>query len=135
MDSETTRTFEELEAWKAARALRVFVFRKIVPELKQHREFDLLDQIKRSSRSIGNNIAEGYGRYHFRDNYRFCSNARGSLSETLDHLITCNDDELITGDLLIEGRALFDHALKVLNGYMQWLKRSAEPTSRYSDPN
>lgn len=135
MESEPTKTFEDLEAWKAARALRVFVFRRIVPELKQHREFDLLDQIKRSSRSIGNNIAEGYGRYHFRDNYRFCSNARGSLAETLDHLITCNDDDLITGDLLIEGRSLFDHALKVLNGYMQWLKRSAEPTSRSGDPN
>jgi four helix bundle protein len=135
MESEPTKTFEDLEAWKAARALRVFVFRKIAPELKQHREFDLLDQIKRSSRSIGNNIAEGYGRYHFRDNYRFCSNARGSLAETLDHLINCNDDDLITGELLIEGRALFDHALKVLNGYMLWLKRSAEPASRSGDPN
>jgi four helix bundle protein len=135
MESEPTKTFEDLEAWKAARALRVFVFRRIVPELKQHREFDLLNQIKRSSRSIGNNIAEGYGRYHFRDNYRFCSNGRGSLAETLDHLINCNDDDLITGDLLIEGRALFDHALKVLNGYMLWLKRSAEPASRSGDPN
>lgn len=134
MAAEPTKTFEELEAWKAARTLRVFVFRRIVPELKEHREFDLMDQIKRSSRSVGNNIAEGYGRFHFRDNYRFCSNARGSLAETFDHLINSHDDDLISGDLLAEGRNLFDHALKILNGYMLWLKRSAEPAPRASAP-
>jgi four helix bundle protein len=135
MAAEPTKTFEDLEAWKAARALRVFVFRKVAPKLKDHREFDLLDQIKRSSRSVGNNIAEGHGRFHFRDNYRFCSNARGSLAETLDHLINSHDDDLISGDLFAEGRALFDHALKVLNGYMLWLKRSAEPVKPAGDPN
>ncbi|MCW1921711.1 four helix bundle protein [Luteolibacter arcticus] len=135
MAAEPAKTFEDLEAWKAARELRVFVFRRVVPELRQHREFDLMDQIKRASRSVGNNIAEGYGRFHFRDNYRFCSNARGSLAETLDHLITCNDDDLISAELLAEGRELFEQALKVLNGYMLWLKRSADPAGHSRDPN
>lgn len=94
MAAQPTRTFEDLEAWQAARALRIFVFRTIVPRLRELREFDLVDQIKRPSRSVTNNIAEGHGRYHFRDNYRFCSNARGSLSEPLDHLIICEDDAL-----------------------------------------
>jgi four helix bundle protein len=135
MAAEPTRTFEELEAWKAARALRTFVFRKVVPALNDKREFDLANQIKRSSRSVGNNIAEGHGRFHYRDNYKFCSNARGSLAETLDHLINCNDDDLIPNELLAEGRAHFDHTLKVLNGYMQWLRRSAEARPGDSDPN
>jgi hypothetical protein len=42
---------------------------------------------------------------------------------------------LITEELAQEGRALFEHTLKVLNGYMSWLKRSAEPLNRASDPN
>lgn len=129
MEMEPTKTFEELEAWKGARELRIFVFRQIVPLLKELREFDLLNQIKRASRSVTNNIAEGYGRFHFRDNYRFCSQARGSLNEVLDHLIVCHDDSLIPEELLLQGRELFNRALRILNGYMGWLKRSADPES------
>lgn len=135
MGSEPTKTFEELEAWKAARELRIFVFRQIVPELKARHEYDLTGQIKRASRSVGNNIAEGHGRYHFRDNYRFCSNARGSLTETLDHLIVAKDDELISEQLYAEGRELFGSTLKLLNGYMSWLKRSATQAAANPDPN
>ena len=31
-------------------------------------------------------MAEGRGRYYYRDRVRFCYNARGSLSETENHL-------------------------------------------------
>jgi four helix bundle protein len=34
-------------------------------------KYRLADQIIRSSRSIGNNIAEGHGRFHYQDNIRF----------------------------------------------------------------
>ena len=135
MPAEGTKTFEELEAWKAARALRVFVFRKIVPILQEKHEYDLVDQVKRSARSVGNNIAEGHGRYHYRDNYRFCSQARGSLMETLDHCIIAHDDSLIPDELQSEARSLFETGLKLLNGYMAWLKRSAERSDPRRSPN
>ena len=126
MEEEPTKTFEDLEAWKAGRELRIFVFRQIVPILKNLKEFDLLDQIKRASRSVTHNIAEGHGRFHFLDNYRFCSQARGSLNEVLDQLITCHDDSLIQDDLYYSGRDHFNKTLRILNGYMSWLKRSAK---------
>jgi four helix bundle protein len=40
------------------------------------------DQITRSADSIGLNIAEGYGRFHYKENRQFCWYARGSLFET-----------------------------------------------------
>lgn len=126
MEETVTKTFEELEAWKAGRELRIFVFRNIVPILKTLREFDLCDQIKRASRSVTHNVAEGHGRFHFLDNYRFCSQARGSLNEVLDQLITCHDDSLIEDDLYQTGREHFNKTLRILNGYMAWLKRSAK---------
>jgi four helix bundle protein len=135
MEAEPTKTFEELDAWKAGRELRIFVFRQIVPILRGLNEFDLINQIKRSSRSVTNNIAEGHGRFHFRDNYRFCSQARGSLNEVLDQLIVCHDDSLISEDLLLEGRELFNRSLRILNGYMGWLKRSAMGQSPDKNPN
>lgn len=39
-------------------------------------------QLVKSSDSIAANIAEGYGRYHFKENKNFCYFARGSLEET-----------------------------------------------------
>jgi four helix bundle protein len=39
-------------------------------------------QLVRSADSIGANIAEGYGRYSFRENVQCCYNARGSYMET-----------------------------------------------------
>lgn len=135
MNEEQTRTFEELEAWQAARALRIFVYRRIVPTLIKHKEFDLSDQIKRASRSVANNIAEGHGRYHFLDNSRFCSQARGSLNEVLDQLITCNDDSLISDDLYQVGREHFNKSLRILNGYMSWLRRSAQTKGQAIEPS
>jgi len=136
MEENTTRTFEELEAWKAGREFRIFVFRSIVPILLKLKEFDLSDQIKRASRSITHNIAEGHGRFHLLDNCRFCSQARGSLNEVLDQLITCHDDSLIQDDLYHTGREHFNKTLRILNGYMSWLKRSARDKDQpKSSPN
>src|ERR1700761_8824932 len=39
-------------------------------------------QIARSADSIGANIAEGFGRYHYKENKNFCYFSRGSIIET-----------------------------------------------------
>lgn len=43
------------------------------------------DQFITALDSIGANIAEGYGRYHFLDQIKFYYNARGSLRESCEH--------------------------------------------------
>ena len=131
MEDESTKTFEELEAWKSGRKLRIFVFRQIAPLLLKAHEYELCDQIKNASRSVTHNIAEGHGRYHFMDNYLYCSLARGSLNEVLDQLITCHDDSLINDDLYSSGRDLFNQTLRLLNGYMAWLKRNAKAKDQF----
>ncbi len=119
------QTFEELEAWKACRAFRIFIAKNVTPKLQDQREYSLADQLKRSSRSTTHNIAEGFGRFHYRDNYKFCSIARGSLTEALDQVICACDDDLISKESLNDVRELFNHASKVLNGYMSYLAKSA----------
>jgi hypothetical protein len=69
------------------------------------------------------NIAEGYGRYYYGDVIRFCYNARGSLDETVNHLITALDLDYIPQNLCEEVRALADEARPLLNGYINYLKR------------
>jgi four helix bundle protein len=137
------RSFEDLDCWKAGREVRLFVFRTILPLLPHDEKFRLADQIRRSSRSITPNIAEGHGRFHYLDNAKFCRVARGSTCETLDHLITAHDERFIDGTVLATGRKKIDSALRLINGYIAYLKRAAvnqhakqrTPTSNNSAPS
>ena len=98
--------------------LRLFVARQVVPALPRDERYRLGDQLLRAARSTTANIAEGYGRFHYLDN------ARGSCWEVLDHLIAGNDESLISAELLGRGREFVAHAVKLLNGYMNYLKRA-----------
>jgi four helix bundle protein len=122
---ESIRSFEDLECWQAGRDVRLFVARVVVPALPREEKHRLGDQIVRAARSITANIAEGYGRFHYLDNSKFCSNARGSSCEVLDHLITATDENLVPVELLSEGRAKVETALRLINGYIAYLKRAA----------
>ncbi len=114
-------SFTELEVWKQSRKIRNWVsdLTKTFPSEEKYR---LADQIIRSSRSIGNNLAEGHGRFHYQDNIRFCIMARGSLSETLDHLIIALDEKIIPDEILNSFQTEYETCLKLLNGYIQYLK-------------
>ncbi|MBS1503159.1 MAG: four helix bundle protein [Bacteroidetes bacterium] len=114
--------FTELETWRQARKIRMMIF-QLVKEFPQEEKFRSADQLVRCSRSITNNIAEGHGRYHYKDNVKFCVIARGSLSETLDHMIIAKDEGIIADSTLDAFRKEFDQCLKLLNGYIHFIKK------------
>jgi four helix bundle protein len=125
MESEKViRSFEDLECWKACRTLRIFIAKELVPALPKDEKYRLVDQALRAARSTTSNIAEGYGRFHYLDNAKFCSNARGSCAEVLDHLITADDEGLVSPEYLSKGRTLVQEAVKLINGYMKYLKKA-----------
>jgi four helix bundle protein len=126
MQNNAIRTFENLECWKACRELRIFIIREVVPVLPREEKWRLTDQIIKAARSTTANIAEGYGRFHYLDNAKFCSNSRGSCWETLDHLITAKDENMISAELLEKGRDIVNHSIKLINGYMKYLKKAAK---------
>ena len=129
MNNKKINTFEDLKCWQACRELRLFVAKKVLPTLPPDEKYRLGDQILKAARSTTANIAEGYGRFHYKDNAKFCSNSRGSCWEVLDHLITANDESLISTDMLSEGRNLANTAVKLINGYMNYLKRAGKKYS------
>ena len=124
-ESPQIKTFEDLECWRKCRNLRIFVAKEVVPALPKEERFRLGDQFLRSARSTTANIAEGYGRFHHLDNAKFCSNSRGSCWEVLDHLITASDEALLPTVIIEKGKILVQEAVKLLNGYMSYLKRAA----------
>ena len=135
MSKKTIKGFEDLKCWQACRELRLFVAKKIVPALPRDEKYRLGEQILKAARSTTANLAEGYGRFHYKDNAKFCSNSRGSCWEVLDHLITANDENFISADILFEGRKLVNIAVKLINGYMNYLKKAGGNTSIREEPS
>jgi four helix bundle protein len=115
-------SFTELEVWKHSKKIRVLVS-GITKSFPVEEKYRLTDQIIRSSRSIGNNLAEGHGRFHYQDNIRFCIMARGSLSETLDHALVAYEENIINAETLQSFQAEYESCLRLLNGYIQYLKK------------
>lgn len=95
----------------------------LAKEFPKHENFRLTDQIIRSSRSVTANIAEGHGRHYPKENMKFCIMARGSLNETIDHLTVALDEKYIEQKQLDSLKEKILLNIKVLNGYMSYLKK------------
>lgn len=81
--------FTDLRVWKKAHQLTIEIYSasKLFPREEM---FGLTSQIRRSSASVGANIAEGH-RKRTRDFARFLEISQGSLQETKYHLILSKD--------------------------------------------
>jgi len=120
-------SFTDLEVYKECRQLRIAVSLLTKSNFPASENHKLTDQILRSSRGGTACIAEGYGRYYFKENIQYCRMSRGSLSETLEHLITAYDEKYISNEQLLEFKNRIDICGKLLNGYINYLKKAAKP--------
>jgi four helix bundle protein len=70
----------------------------------------------RSSDSIGANIVEGFGRYHYKENKNFCYFSRGSIIETKGWLRKAKTRSLIeetTYQSLLQQLETIHHKLNI----------------------
>ncbi len=84
MENQNYIELKDLEVYKLSRKLSSIawiIFCRMSFFDKKH----IGDQFLRSVDSVGANIAEGYGRYHYLDKVRFYHNARGSHLEAFVH--------------------------------------------------
>ena len=116
------QTLDTLEVYISAKAFRKEVV-QIANTFPKEEKFLLVAQIKDSARSISANIAEGYGRFHHQEAIQFCRIARGSLLETYDHLSNALDENYITEIIFSDLKLKQEHLLKMINGYIAYLKR------------
>ncbi len=123
MSENSHQSFTQLDVWKKVRTFKneVFELVKVFPTEEKYR---LSDQLIRASRSINANIAEGHGRYTFKDQLHFCIQARGSLSECYNHLIDAYDAKYILEEKLQYFKTFIDESERLLNGYIGWLRKN-----------
>ena len=123
MKQNAYQSFQDLEVWQKARELKVEIFElvKSFPEIEKYR---LCDQVIRSIRSVNANIAEGHGRFSFKDQLHFCIQARGSLSETDNHLIDALDCKYLSERIYQALKIKIETVKKLLNGYISFLRKA-----------
>jgi len=118
----TYHHFYDLPVYKTCREYRKNLSLIINQFLPKWEEYNLKAQLIRSARSVTANIAEGFGRFHHQENIQFCRQARGSLTETMEHLITAFDEKYINEELLTKLNNEYKSCLKELNIYIKYLK-------------
>jgi four helix bundle protein len=118
------KAFTDLEVWKKSRTLRNNIS-ELTKSFPSEEKYRLTDQIIRSSRSIGNNIAEGHGRFHYADASKFLINARGSAIETVDHLIIALDEKYIVEETFDRFKNDCEECVKMINGYINYLRNQS----------
>lgn len=93
----TITRLEDLEIWQLARELHKFVF-NVSSQEPFCRDFKLRDQIRGSSGSVMDNIAEGFERDGNKEFCQFLSVAKGSCGECRSQSYRARDDEYITDE-------------------------------------
>lgn len=116
------KEFYDLNVYKNCRIFRKKISTIVRCNFPKSERYLLSSQLLDASRSVTANIAEGHGRYYFKENIHFCRIARGSLTECLDHLLCAFDESYLDEKTFIEMKALQSRCLKQLNAYITHLK-------------
>lgn len=80
-------------------------------------------QLVRATDSIGANIAECYGRFHYGEKLNFLYYARGSLFETKYWLNRCKQRKLLAGEVVETYAARLSSLAQQLNNFASSLKQ------------
>jgi four helix bundle protein len=106
---------------------------RLADSLPANERYDLVSQIRRSSKSGMANISEGYGRYHYLDSLRFYYFARGSINETINHIITAHDLGYIDQTKFQKLYDLGRETERTLNGYINFVRRQQQGQKEYGN--
>jgi len=85
-------------------------------------------QLMRAVDSVGANLSEGFGRFHYSENKQFCYYARGSLYETRTWLIKAYNRGLIDEEVFQSLHSEIERIGVKLNNYIKSIGRKQQMT-------
>lgn len=117
----TAKSFEDLQAWQAARQLTRKVYAKTARG-EFSLEFGLRDQIRRASVSVMANIAEGFDRNHDPDFRLFLKYAKGSSAEVKSQLYVALDAGFLNEPEFADLYDSADSTSRLISGLAKYLR-------------
>lgn len=119
----TVQKFEDLAVWQKARLLSskiyVLTFKKPISD-----GFRMKDQIRGSSGSIMDNIAEGFDRSSRLEFINALGIAKGETGELKSQLYRCLDVNYITTEVFNELYSIIDELTRMLTSFITYLNNS-----------
>jgi len=117
------QSFEDLKVWQKLRLLCQEIF-DLITTGKFAKDFALIDQINRSSGSIMDNIAEGFGRMGNKEFINFLTYTYGSTLECKSQLYRAIDRKYISNEKSEELIGLIEEIKKMTNTLITYLGNS-----------
>ncbi|MCB0461219.1 MAG: four helix bundle protein [Flavobacteriaceae bacterium] len=126
----TITRFEDLEIWQEARRLFNQI-KDICNQTALTSDFKLKDQIKASSGSVMDNIAEGFERDGNLEFRQFLSIAKGSAGETRSQLYRVYDSEYISEEQLKVLVEEYENLSKRISAFISYLNKKDFKGNKY----
>ena len=115
--------FENLEIWQEARQLCKFIF--ILTEKEPFcKDYKLRDQIRTSSGSVMDNIAEGFERNGNKEFIQFLSVSKGSCGECRSQSYRAFDFDYINNDTFQDLISRTTRLSSKISSFIKYLKKS-----------
>lgn len=126
------RSFRDLEIWQEAHALRLVIY-KVSSKFPKEEKYNLTSQIRGSSSSVADQIAEAHGRYHYADKTRVLYQSRGEAEETRSQLSLAFDLGYLNGKVFNHLDSRYNNLCMRINRYISSLKRKPINESQITD--
>ena len=130
----TIKCFTELDSWQKARKICKRLVLIANDRIEFRRDRFLYDQMRRSSGSIMDNIAEGFYREGNKEFILFLGYAKGSCGELKSQLFRAQDFNYITVEELTEMQNEIKSINRLIFGLQNYLKKSEIKGMRFKEP-
>lgn len=118
---------ENLIIYRQAERIEIFLH-KFTEKFPSDEKYRMVDQVRRASNAISSNIAEGYGRYTYKEKVRYMHIARGEASELRQLIVRAYKK----GYMEEKSKEFIEEKItglaKGINGYIKFLRSKNETT-------
>jgi four helix bundle protein len=119
------RNYKDLQVWQKAHSLTLSIYRA-TKGFPSDERFGLTSQIRRSTSSIGANLAEGCGRRSDGEMARFVQIAMGSGAELSYHMLLARDLGYLREDEYVGLESELGTLMRMLSAFSQRLRKPTE---------